>query len=65
MYATDTPILVVRGLEGNQPTHLIGLQIYLAPHILLLERIWWAALILSCAYMAWRHVLYPLITTRR
>ena len=57
--ATTTRI-VLKGLEGNAPTHLKGLQLYLAPHLELLLQIWQLVFFAVLMYMLVRHVLMPL-----
>lgn len=35
-------LVILPGLEGNERTHLEGLQLYLAPHLDFLLVFWWA-----------------------
>ena len=34
-------IIVLKGLEGNQPTQLYGIQNFIAPHYSLAQTQWW------------------------
>lgn len=37
----DVPVIVLEGLDGNVPTHLKGIQIYIEPHTSSLIILWW------------------------
>ena len=41
------PIIVLEGLEGNQPTQLKGLQVPLAPHVDAFVLVWWTIFFLT------------------
>jgi hypothetical protein len=56
--ATSTLIVLV-GLEGNDPTHLKGLQIFLAPHLDALMHVWQLVFFFTLAYVAVRFVIAP------
>ncbi len=41
MSTSSIPIMILKGLEGNSPTTLSGLQVYLASHYEILNGFWW------------------------
>lgn len=49
MAPTTSNLLILKGLEGNEPVHLDALQTFLAPHVQLLHyfwvTLWWATLV--------------------
>ncbi len=45
----NSSIITLKGLEGNEPTQLHGLQIHLAPHSAGIELFWWIALFSTLA----------------
>jgi len=49
----DLPLIVLRGLEGNEPTSLTSFQLWLLPYvptiISVLWVLWWAILIIVLA----------------
>ena len=55
-----TTRIVLSGLEGNQPTHLKGMQVYLSPHLGALMTGWWIIFFLMLAFILTRGLLFPL-----
>lgn len=53
-------LMVLRGLEGNEPTRLFPLQEALAPYADVLIVAWGALFFATAAYFAVRYVLVPL-----
>jgi cytochrome c-type biogenesis protein CcmH/NrfF len=53
---TTPPLIVLKGLEGNQPTHLYGLQVYLAPHLAMLTALWWIVFVVTLATVVARTI---------
>lgn len=54
---TTKKIIVLKGLEGHQPTHLSGAQPFLLEHLPLLVAFWWFVLVVTVAMVAvtvWR-----------
>jgi hypothetical protein len=49
-------IIVLQGLEGNHPTHLKGIQTFLAPHADLLVMMWWVVWTLTFLVVAFKFV---------
>jgi hypothetical protein len=53
------PIIIIKGLEGNAPTHLVPAQEFLASYLPLLIHGWWIVFFATLTYLiAWQlHVL--------
>ena len=49
-------IIVLQGLEGNEPAHLSGLQVPLAPHVDTLIVGWWIVLVLTTLVVLYKAV---------
>ena len=56
----EEPLIVPRGLEGNEPTHLSGLQLALAPHVDVLKMLWALVFVCVLVVVVTRHILIPL-----
>ena len=60
--STDTQknLIVLQRLEGNDPTHVKGMQVWLAPHTDVIIMFWWALwvgtllMVLRRLVLAWR-----------
>lgn len=52
----DLPLIVLRGLDGNEAPTLTGLQQALAPHVGTIVALEWAAWALVLAFVVVRHV---------
>lgn len=49
-------IIVLQRLEGNDPTHLKGMQIFLAPYADFLVMMWWVVWTLTFLIVAYKFV---------
>lgn len=54
MREENKELIVLEGLEGNQPTELHGLQKVLAPHYEALAAFWWLVFGVVIATLAYR-----------
>jgi len=54
-------IIELRGLQGNEPTHLSGLQTVLAEHVEVLRVIWLILFFASLLFVCIRMILMPLL----
>jgi len=57
--------IVLEGLEGNNPAHLKGLQIFMAPHIGALTASWWLIFFLTLTVVILRGIVVPLLKKYR
>ncbi len=60
----NQPVIALRELEGNEPTHLVPLQEAMSPYIDVFVLLWAAIFFSVVAYMATRYVLLPLLGRR-
>lgn len=61
---TNAPLIILKGLEGNEPTHFFALQNVLAPHVGAMAFFWTALFFATFTYMVTRHVLMPFLRQR-
>ncbi len=57
----DSSVIILKGLEGNELTHLSGFQLALASNLSGLKLIWWGVFTTAFLYMAIRYVILPLL----
>lgn len=60
MNNSELPLIVLRGLEGNDPTQLGPVQSILAPHTDVLIEAWVVVLCVTLATVFVRHIVFPL-----
>ena len=60
MQGTST-LIVLRGLSGNVPTHLKGIQVFLAPHVEVLEMLWWVIAVCTLSFLLYKNIIHPLM----
>jgi len=63
--STTNNIIVIKGLEGNDPISLGFIQNILLPHIDTLELFWWFVWASVLMYMAYVYVVHPLRKCRK
>ncbi len=61
---TQLPVIVLAGLEGNDPTQLGSLQQNLLPHTDMLLGLWALAFCITISVVVIRGVIKPLFFTR-
>ena len=54
------PKIAVQGTEGNNPTSLKGLQVYMAPHVDALMFVWWVLLVIVLSVVFVKNIALPL-----
>lgn len=57
----NQPVITLRELEGNKPTHLGPLQEVMLPYMDVFVLLWAATFFSVIAYMTTRYVLLPLM----
>jgi len=56
----EKELIVLQGLEGNQPTQLYGLQVYLEPHLDSMIFAWWMVMLATVVYLLGTYMVIPL-----
>jgi hypothetical protein len=59
----ELPIIVVRRLEGNDPTSLNALQEFLVPHLGVISLAWWGVWFLTLGYLCYVYLITPFLTS--
>ncbi|HWO07284.1 MAG TPA: hypothetical protein VNM40_01715 [Candidatus Paceibacterota bacterium] len=57
----EPAFIVLKGLEGNEPTHLVGLQPLLLSHADSLAIGWWLIFFTTFAYLLVGKFLWPIV----
>ena len=58
------PLIELRGLEGNSPTHLSGLQLVVQPHLEILTVIWWCVFFGTLMIVVVKNLVLPILKKR-
>jgi hypothetical protein len=62
---TSKNLIVLKALEGNDPTHLSGMQLYMQEHLTVFTTLWWAMFIITSAVVISRLVAFSTKNSRQ
>ena len=65
VFMNEKTQIVLTALEGNDATHLKGMQVYLAPHIDTLIFMWWMVMMATVVYLVGTYIVIPLINNAK
>ena len=54
-------LIVLQGLEGNEATHFVPLQLMLEPYVVHFQIMWWGIFVITLVVVVTRHIVLPLV----